>query len=151
MRTSCHHQNRRSAFTLLEMTVVIMVLIALLGLGLFSSRKLEEWKLGRAASESLRAVYTAQRMYLADNPTMIVGNLTETLIIPYLPNLRQPYPESLALAFPNVKPISGSNLGYNIRVSPPRFTQGGQNYDPSATDPIENDSRLRDSLWDVGE
>ena len=53
------------AFTLLEMTIVIMVLLALMKIGLFTSTKMDEWKLGRTASETLRGVYAAQRMYFA--------------------------------------------------------------------------------------
>ena len=45
------------------MTIVIMVLLALISTGLFVSRKMDEWKLGRQASETLRSVYSAQRMY----------------------------------------------------------------------------------------
>ena len=50
------------------MTIVIMVLIALISTGMFVTRKMDEWKLGRDASETLRQVYSAQRMFLADNP-----------------------------------------------------------------------------------
>ena len=69
-----HHPGR--AFTLLEMTIVLMVLIALLSTGLFISKKTNDWKLGRQASETQRLVYSAQRMYLADNPTASVSDLT---------------------------------------------------------------------------
>ena len=42
-------------FTLLEMTIVILVMLALVGIGVFSSRKMDEWRMGRAAAEVLRA------------------------------------------------------------------------------------------------
>jgi len=71
--TTTHSQR---AFTLLEMTIVIMVMLALLTTGLFISKKTNEWQLGRQASETLRSVYAAQRMYLADNPTASVSDLT---------------------------------------------------------------------------
>ena len=65
MKKSRQLITRRRGVTLLEMTIVIMVLLALIGTGLFSYRKMDEWKLGRSASETLRQVYTAQRMFLA--------------------------------------------------------------------------------------
>ena len=124
------------AFTLLELTIVIMVLIALMGLGLFSSRKMDEWKLGRQASETLRQVYSAQRMYLADNPTAAVASLTNAMILPYMPGN--------PAAMPTVKSMSGANLTIIVNQSPPVINAGANNvYDPSGSN--------RDSLWDVGE
>jgi len=126
----------RSGFTLLEMTIVIMVLLALMKIGLFTSSKMDEWKLGRAASETLRSVYSAQRMYLADNPTASVGSLTDALVIPYLPNN--------VTVMPTVKSLTGSNLAILVNVSPPVINAGsGVTYDPSGSN--------NDSLWDVGE
>ena len=124
------------AFTLLEMTIVLMVLICLLSTGLFVSTKIDEWKLGRQAAESLRSVYSAQRMYLADNPTVAVASLTATQLIPYLPNQ--------ATAMPTVKSLSGATLSILVNVSPPVINAGsGVTYDPSGCS--------NDSLWDVGE
>ncbi|MFT4176436.1 MAG: type II secretion system protein [Luteolibacter sp.] len=125
----------RQAVTLLEMTVVIMVLLALIGMGLFSTRKYSEWRQGRAASESLRDVYTAQRLYLADNPTTPVANLTGAMIIPYLPNN--------ATALPVVRSLTGGALTIRLTSSPPVFLSGSTVYDPSGSP--------SDSLWDVGE
>ena len=76
MNTFSPPRQPSNAFTLLEMTIVIMVLITLLSTGLFVSKKTDEWKLGRQASEALRSVYSAQRMYLADNPTASVSGIT---------------------------------------------------------------------------
>ena len=136
MRTPRPPHGIRSAFTLLEMTVVILVLLALIKIGLFTSGKMDEWKLGRAASEQLRAVYVAQRMYLADNPTVSVTDLTNALILPYMPNN--------ITVMPTVKPLSGANLSIIVNVSPPVVNAGsGQTYDPSGS--------TKDSLWDVGE
>jgi type II secretory pathway pseudopilin PulG len=124
------------AFTLLEMTVVVMVLLALISTGLFVSSKMDEWRLGREAAETLRQVHTAQRMFLADNPTRVVSTLTSTDVIPYL--------NSGALALPTVKSLAGAQLGVLINVSPPVINNGsGVAYDPSGSN--------RDSLWDVGE
>ena len=83
-----HHASihRRHGFTLLEMSIVIMMLMALLSMGIYTSRKTDEWKLGRKASEDLRSVLTAQRMYLADHPTEPVSTLTVEKLLPYMPN-----------------------------------------------------------------
>jgi type II secretory pathway pseudopilin PulG len=126
----------KQAFTLLEMSMVLMILMALIGTGLFVSKKMDEWKLGRQAAESLRSVYSAQRMYLADNPTASVANLTAALLIPYLPNQ--------ATAIPTVKSLTGDNLSILVNVSPPVINAGsGVRYDPSGS--------YTDSLWDIGE
>jgi type II secretory pathway pseudopilin PulG len=124
------------AFTLLEMTIVIMMLLALVKIGLFSSTKMNEWKLGRAASESLRQVYSAQRMYLADNPTVSVSDLTSALILPYM--------TGNITVMPTVQSLTGSTLSILVNQSPPVINAGsGVTYDPSGSN--------RDSLWDVGE
>ena len=136
MKTSRATRQSQPAFTLLEMTIVIMVLISLMSLGLFTNRKMDEWKLGRAASETLRSVYSAQRMYLADNPTVSVASLTPALVLPYLPNN--------VTVMPTVKSLTGANLGIIVTVSPPVINAGsGTAYDPSGSN--------NDSLWDVGE
>lgn len=130
----------RRAFTLLEMTVVLMVLMSLIGSGLFVSKKVGDWRLGRLAADSLRAVYSAQRMLLADRPTLDVTAITATSdttngILPYLPNN--------ATSLPTVKSLTGATLTFKVNVIPPYFTLNGERYDPSDCDD--------DSLWDVGE
>jgi type II secretory pathway pseudopilin PulG len=130
------HPHFHQAFTLLEMTVVIMVLLALVQTGMFTSRKIDEWKLGRLATETLRSVYSAQRMYLADNPTVAVSALTPAVILSYLPN----NPATM----PTVATLSGDKLPILVNVSPPIINAGsGVPYDPSGSN--------KDSLWDVGE
>ena len=125
-----------SGFTLLEMTIVIMVMMTLLGTGLFVSSQFGNWKLGRAASEELRTVYSAQRMYLADNPTASVSAITNNNLVPYLPNR--------ATSMPTVKSLTGTTLSIRVNVSPPNINNGsGGVYDPSG--------KSNDSLWDVGQ
>jgi prepilin-type N-terminal cleavage/methylation domain-containing protein len=124
-----------NGFTLVEMTVVIMVLMTLLGTGLFVSKQYGNWQLGRAAAEELRTGYAAQRMYLADNPTAIVANITASQIIPYLP--------TRATTMPTVKSLTGATLSIRVSVTPPNINNGsGGVYDPSGSP--------NDSLWDVG-
>jgi len=136
MKTPCHSRKHSRAFTLLEMTIVMMVLLVLMKIGLFTSNKMDQWKMGRAASETLRSVYSAQRMYLADNPTADVTTLTSALILPYMPNN--------VTVMPTVKSLTGSTLTISVNVSPPVINAGtGTTYDPSGS--------TKDSLWDVGE
>lgn len=124
------------AFTLVEMTIVILVILTLSSVGFISSKKMTDWKLGRAAAESLRSVWTAQRMYLADNPTAIVSELTNASLIPYLPNN--------AAAIPTVKSLANTNLTILVNRIPPVVNAGtGIPYDPSPT--------TTDFLWDVGQ
>lgn len=136
MKKSRQLTTRRRGVTLLEMTVVIMVLLALIATGLFSYGKMDEWKLGRSASETLRQVYTAQRMFLADNPTRLVTSIVPADVIPYM--------RGNATALPTVKSLTGAQLGILVNVSPPVINAGsGVPYDPSGNN--------RDSLWDIGE
>jgi type II secretory pathway pseudopilin PulG len=122
--------------TLLEMTIVILVLLSLIKVGLFASTKMNEWKLGRQASETLRTVYSAQRMYLADNPTADVSTISASMLIPYL--VGNP------TALPTVKSLTGATLSIMVNVSPPVINDGsGVAYDPSGSS--------TDSLWDVGQ
>lgn len=136
MKTSKQPNFPGRAFTLLEMTIVIMVLIALISTGLFVTGKMDEWKLGREAAETLRQVHSAQRMFLADNPTRLVSTITAAEVIPYL--------SSGATTLPTVKSLTGTQLGILVNVSPPIINGGsGVPYDPSGDN--------RDSLWDIGE
>lgn len=135
MKTHAIPALRARGFTLLEMSVVIMIMMALLSTGLFISRKTDDWRLGRQASETLRLVYSAQRMYLADNPTASVSSLTGALLIPYLPNQ--------ATTMPTVTSLTGATLNIIVTVMPPVIDNGtGGTYDPSGSS--------TDSLWDVG-
>lgn len=129
-------RKRHAGVTLIEMTLVIFLLVALMSTGLFFSSKISEWKSGREASETLRGVYAAQRLYLADNPTTSVSSITKALLLPYLPNR--------PATFPTVTSLTNATLTIKVTVSPPTINNGsGGNYDPSGNS--------KDSLWDVGE
>lgn len=128
--------SRSPGFTLLEMTMVMMIMMALVGVGFYSANSIKAWRLGREASESLRTVHAAQRLCLSDNPTLAVSALTPALVIPYLPNQ--------ASAIPTVESLTGTTLSIKVDVFPPIINNGsGTAYDPSGNN--------KDSLWDVGE
>ena len=128
-------QRHPAGLTLIEISLVICILMALVGTGLYATGSIKDWRAGRDAAESLRHVYTAQRMFLADNPTVAVSTITQAQLIPYLPNK--------ATAMPTVVPLKGSALTIKVNVSPPVLTQGGTTYDPSG--------KAGDNLWDVAE
>lgn len=137
MKTNTPSRQPSRGFTLLEVTTVIVILLIFMRLGLYSSSKIDQWKLGRNASETLRSVHSAQRMYLADNPTTNVSTLTPAMILPYLP------PGNVT-TMPTVKSLTGANLSITVTVSPPIINNGaGVAYDPSG--------KTNDSLWDIGE
>jgi prepilin-type N-terminal cleavage/methylation domain-containing protein len=137
MHSTYPYFRRRPGFTLLEMTIVIMVLLSLVTIGFRTSGKIDEWKAGRAASEVLREVYSAQRTYLADHPTASVASLDNAKLLPYMPRK--------LTEMPTVKSLGNRDLPIRVSVIPPVVltSVGGGVYDPSGNP--------RDMLWDVGE
>jgi hypothetical protein len=121
--------------TLIEMSIVICVLLALMGTGLYFTNQIQVWKAGKESAEALRGVYAAQRQFLADNPTTAVASITAAQLIPYLPNNPG--------AMPTILSLEEEELGIRVTVSPPVLTSGTDVYDPSGSG--------SDSLWDVGE
>jgi len=121
--------------TIMELTLVMSVLVTFISTSMFFASGISDWQKGRAASETLREVYVAQRLYLADYPLVSVADLTTDDLLPYLPS--QPG------SFPTIESLDKQTLNIQVNVSPPViYGSGGGNYDPSkATD---------DSLWDVG-
>lgn len=132
------HSNPRteSGFTLIEMSLVILILISLLSSGIFFSSAIGTWNAGRLASETLRSTYVAQRTYLADHPTTSLSSLTESKLLPYMPDQSS--------SFPKIEGLDGLERSINVNVSPPVVKDSsGTTYDPSDSP--------KDSLWDVGE
>jgi type II secretory pathway pseudopilin PulG len=122
-------------FTIIELTVVILVLLALAGMSMYYGTGLNDWKKAKDASEKLRSVYSAQKGYLADNPTTAVSTLTPAMVLPYMPNRETALPTATAL--------DGSALTIKVDVSPPVVVNGsGATYDPSGSS--------NDGQWDVG-
>ena len=122
--------------TLIEMTLVLMILMLLIGVGFGIQAITEKTMRPREASEALRTVWTAQRMYLADHPLVAVEDLTKEMILPYMPNH--------ATTIPQVLSDEGTKLDIKLNVFPPVIQGGGGSvYDPSGNS--------KDGLWDVGE
>lgn len=125
----------RRGLTLIEMTVVIVVLITLIAMSVYSVGGYREWQRSTEASRVLRMVYNAQRTYLAEHPTESVSSLTAAKIIPYL--------SDKSTALPTAEAIDGSTLSVKVSVSPPVLVNGdGDDYDPSGD--------TGDGIWDVG-
>lgn len=122
------------AFSLVEITLVIGIMLTLASIITYSVGTLNEWKVGRAVSEDLKAVYVAQKSYLADHPTSLASDFTELKIVKYLPgNLT---------AMPTAASLDDEELTLSYKVIPPVFKLGSSNYDPSDS--------TSDGLWDVG-
>lgn len=129
----CKNRNFiKSGFTLLEMTVVIVVILTLISVSAVGIRAYRDWQLGAEAGTKLRSVYTAQRTYLAEHPTEAVSTLTDAKVIPYLSNG--------SAALPTVEDLDGSTLTIKVDKAPP-YLEG--DYDPSGS--------TSDGQWDVGE
>lgn len=126
----------RPGFTLVEMSLVIFLLIALMSTGIFFSSAIGTWKAGRDASETLRSVYVAQRTYLADHPTTPINSVSRSDLLPYMPDK--------SATFPQIEGLDGVMRDIKVTVSPPVIVgSSGSIYDPSG--------KPDDSLWDVGE
>lgn len=133
MNTNRQTKQRRGV-TLIELTVVIVFIGALVGLSVASVNGYKEWEQGIDAGEDLRKVYAAQRLYLSDFPTTNIADLVVEDLIPYLPNG--------GAALPIVNDLDGNPLNINITASPPVFENaGGAAYDPTGAN---------DGQWDVG-
>lgn len=134
--TSFRSQGLKPGLTLIEMTIVILVLLTLTGAFFVTTGPVADWKKGKLASSVLRDVEVAQRQFLADHPQRAVSTLTVAEVSSYLPGS----PTTL----PTMEDLDGNALTANITVSPPvASSAGGQVYDPSGN--------ANDSLWDVGQ
>ena len=126
---------RRRGVTLIELTVVIFVILSMIGATMYFGGNLSAWKKGKAASESLRSVYAAQRAFLADNPRRTLTSLTIAELVVYLPNQSG--------TMPAIESLDGGSLTVDVTKSPPVcISSDGTVYDPS--------NSIDDSLWDVG-
>lgn len=134
-----HTNNRHSpstklsGVTLVELSVVIAVIIILVSATTLSTTAFRNWQAGLEAGETLKGVYQAQKLFLADNPTTDITDasaVTAADIIPYLP--------SGELVMPQVIGLDDVGYAINFNVMPPTSAYG----DKSA--PSDN------SVWDAG-
>jgi len=125
--------NRRGV-TLIELTIVIGVVLLLASATFFGAKAYQDWTTGLNAGEDLKKVYSAQKLYLAENPTLPVAGIQEVDIIRYLPDS--------STAIPVVTGLEGEALSINFTVTPPVYENGGATYDPSDS--------TTDNLWDTG-
>ena len=118
-------------FTIIEMSIVLGILLALTGIISVSMSGVTKWKLAKNAGEDLRVVYIAQKTYLADHPTADPSLFDAADLLPYLP--------SGTVANQSVELEDGSSVIIDFKVMPPVLT--------GITDPSGDTA---DGLWDVG-
>jgi prepilin-type N-terminal cleavage/methylation domain-containing protein len=135
----------QSGFSLVEMAVVIAVILVLAGAASLSIKPYLAYRDGRAAGEMLRAVKAAQLMYLSDNPSTQVANLTQAELLPYMPNGLLANGQVNPLAWPTLPSgLKGEALTIDCTQFPPAAVDvNGKTYDPSGS--------TTDGLWDVGQ
>jgi len=126
----------KRGFTLVEMSVVIAVILLLAGAASLSIKPYLAYRDGRAAGEMLRSVKAAQLMYLSDNPSTQIANLTQAglqaLLLPYMPNG----------AWPTLPLVNGQQPTIDCTQFPPVAVLNGNTYPPSTK---------TDGLWNVGQ
>ena len=122
-----------SGVTLIELSVTIAVILILAGIVAIGVKPYYAYRDGRTAGEMLRAVKAAQLMYLSDNPSTPVANLTQALLVPYMPNA----------TWPTLPSVNGQTPTIDCTKFPPVAVLNGKTYDPSAS--------TTDGLWDVGQ
>lgn len=129
----------QKGFTLIELTVIIAVIITLAGFSIVGTQSYLSWKSGLEAGETLKAVYQAQRLYLADNPTQTVSTLTAQNVIDYLPDGYT--------SIPTITDLDDNSHAINYQVIPPLIGDPDPNQTTSDYDPS---SSTNDGQWDVG-
>ena len=125
----------RAGFTLIEISLVIGLVIALIAFVGLNVGTVRDWQRGKNASLSLQAVFAAQRSYMADHPTANITQVTSTQLQPYLPTGWS--------SMPTFTSLEGDALTLNFNQMPPRLYLGNAVYDPS--------NNNADGLWDVNE
>lgn len=128
------HSKHSKAFTLIELTVVMSVIMLLIGLSIIGIKAYQNWQKALSAGEEVKKVRTAQQMYLSDHITQSPSEITEQNIIDYLPNGGD--------AIPTAVGIDGEELTIDYTVSPPVLKNGETVYDPSGNP--------QDGQWDSG-
>ncbi|QIF04771.1 type II secretion system protein [Roseimicrobium sp. ORNL1] len=134
IRPLARPRSRAHGFTLIEISLVIGLMLGLITLGGFSYAMVRDWNKAKNASLALQAVYSAQRSYMADNPTADITEIDAATLIPYLPTGWTEMPTATSL--------TDTALTLDFQVMPPVFRSSGAAYDPSKS--------TKDGLWDIG-
>lgn len=121
-------------FSLIEISLVIALLLALSTFAGLTITSVRNWQRGKDAALSLQAVYSAQRGYLADHPTANIALVSTTQLQAYLP-------EGWS-AMPVFTGLENEVLTLDHTVMPPKIYANGAIYDPSG--------KADDGLWDTG-
>lgn len=129
-----HSKNKLSScpgLTLVELTVVILIILGLLSFSTLSVEAYRDWGARRDIEESLRVIYVAQREYLADNPSSTLATVTPAVLAPYLSNTSVAVTDDGAgnIEFPVIEGLNGDALNINVGVSPPTAANADENYD----------------------
>jgi general secretion pathway protein G len=69
----------RTAFTLMEMLVVVAIIVALAGAGVFAYIQIQRSSTGRIASAKAKALAQACKLYASDHNTMYPDSLEQLL------------------------------------------------------------------------
>jgi prepilin-type N-terminal cleavage/methylation domain-containing protein len=121
-------------FSLIEVSLVIALLLALSTFAGLTVTSVRNWQRAKDASLSLQAVFAAQRAYLADHPTANIASVNSAQLQAYLPSGWSELPSFTGLA--------NEALTLDHTVMPPVLYANGAVYDPSG--------KPDDGLWDTG-
>lgn len=125
----------KAGFTLIEVSLVIGLLLALATFAGMNFYAVRSWQQGKDAAVSLQAVFAAQRAYLSDHPTADIAGVPVEQLQLYLPQGWT--------TMPAVVSLDDEPLAVDHTVMPPVLMLGASVYDPS--------SNGTDGLWDVGQ
>ncbi len=121
-------------FSLVEISLVIALLLALSTFAGLTVTSVRNWQRGKDAALSLQAVFAAQRAYLADHPTANIALVSTAQLQNYLPEGWSTMPAFTGL--------ENEAITLDHSVMPPRLYANGSVYDPSG--------KSDDGLWDTG-
>jgi len=136
--------SKARGFTILEVTIVILILLTVTGVFFGTSGNINQWRTAQSAGLTLRQVEVAQRQFLADNPQVNIANVTQANVANYLSGVNVNLPPGTQPTLPQVLDLNGNVLSYDVTRSPPVFLVQGTTtiYDP--------EGNPNDGLWDVG-
>jgi type II secretory pathway pseudopilin PulG len=158
-RPTAFIRRSRRAFSLVEISLVIAVMLGLMVVVGISVVQVQNWRRAKQASLAAQAVHEAQRAYLADHPTTVVepvgaegdvqfvlekmGAGGEAMTAASFGETLEGYLPQGWAGMPAAQGLKDEALTLDFLQVPPRWRLSGALYDPSGSD--------RDGLWDAGE